>query len=439
MKLQVTKQDLSAFIAKNIESFQPLMKQKNISIEFISERTEFQAFFDADKIDKILYNLLSNALKYNTEGAHVEVILTPVEDGKRAEIQVKDNGKGLTERTMKNLFKRFYDGDFRKFNTSGTGIGLSLVKDLVVLHKGEIKVDNHPGEGVNFIINIPVNSDAFTAEECNENRQQSELAANDEQDPVENTENNEFNILIVEDNPDLVLLMKNILSRKYNVFTAGNGKEAMEILKEQDIQLVVSDVMMPEMNGYELCETIKNDIEYNHIPIILLTAKTSEEDVVEAYQSGADGYLKKPFSVNVLQARITNLLLAREKRIQKFKGQMVFKPQEIDYTTPDEEFIKQVMDCVYQHYSEPDFDQNKLADILGYSKSTLYRKLKSLTGMSTSNLIKDVRLKRAYELLNKKGGTRISDIAYMVGFNDPKYFGICFKKEFGILPSEIEK
>lgn len=321
LKLQVTKQDLSAFIAKNIESFQPLMKQKNISIEFISERTEFQAFFDADKIDKILYNLLSNALKYNTEGAHVEVILTPVEDGKRAEIQVKDNGKGLTERTMKNLFKRFYDGDFRKFNTSGTGIGLSLVKDLVVLHKGEIKVDNHPGEGVNFIINIPVNSDAFTAEECNENRQQSELAANDEQDPVENAENNEFNILIVEDNPDLVLLMKNILSRKYNVFTAGNGKEAMEILKEQDIQLVVSDVMMPEMNGYELCETIKNDIEYNHIPIILLTAKTSEEDVVEAYQSGADGYLKKPFSVNVLQARITNLLLAREKRIQKFKGQ----------------------------------------------------------------------------------------------------------------------
>lgn len=439
LKLQVTKQDLSAFIAKNIESFQPLMKQKNISIEFISAEKEFQAFFDADKIDKILYNLLSNALKYNTEGAHVEVILTPVEDGKRAEIQVKDNGKGLTERTMKNLFKRFYDGDFRKFNTSGTGIGLSLVKDLVVLHKGDIKVDNHPGEGVNFIINLPVNSDEFTTEECNENRQQSELAANYEQDLVENAENNEFNILIVEDNPDLVLLMKNILSRKYNVFTASNGKEAMKILKEQDIQLVVSDVMMPEMNGYELCEAIKNDIEYNHIPIILLTAKTSEEDVVEAYQSGADAYLKKPFSVNVLQARISNLLLAREKRIQKFKGQMVFKPQEIDYTTPDEEFIKQVMDCVYQHYSEPDFDQNKLADILGYSKSTLYRKLKSLTGMSTSNLIKDVRLKRAYELLNKKGGTRISDIAYMVGFNDPKYFGICFKKEFGVLPSVIEK
>lgn len=437
LKLQVTKQNLSSFISKNIESFLPLMKQKNISIEFTSEEKDFPAYFDADKIDKILYNLLSNALKYNTEGAHVDVILTSVESGKRAVIQVKDNGKGLTEKTMKNLFKRFYDGDFRKFNTSGTGIGLSLVRDLVVLHKGEISVDNHPGEGVNFIVNIPVSSDAFTIEECAENRQQNELMTNESPEFIENTGSNEFNVLIVEDNPDLVLLMKNILSRKYNVFTSGNGKEALDILKEHDIQLIISDVMMPEMNGYELCQRIKNDIEYSHIPIILLTAKTSEEDAVDAYKSGADAYLKKPFSVNVLQARISNLLQAREKRIKEFKGQMVFKPQEIDYTTPDEEFIKQVMDCIYKNYSDPEFDQNKLTDILGYSKSTLYRKLKSLTGMTTSNLIKDVRLKMAYELLNKKGGTRISDIAYMVGFNDPKYFAICFKKEFGKLPSEL--
>lgn len=439
LKLQVSRQNLSVFIAKNIESFHPLMKQKNISIDFTCEEKDFEAYFDADKIDKILYNLLSNALKYNTEGAHVNVILGSADNGNRAIIQVKDNGKGLSEKTMKNLFKRFYDGDFRKFNTSGTGIGLSLVKDLVVLHKGEINVDNRPGEGVNFIINIPVTPDAFTIEECAENRQQSELSANGHPDSTENSGDNEFNILIVEDNPDLILLMKNILSRKYNVFTSGNGKEALNVLKEQDIHLIISDVMMPEMDGYELCGNIKNNVEYSHIPIILLTAKTGEEDVVEAYQSGADAYLKKPFSVNVLQARISNLLQAREKRIKEFKGQMVFKPQEIDYTTPDEEFIKEVMDCIYKNYQDPEFDQNKLTEILGYSKSTLYRKLKSLTGMTTSNLIKDVRLKMAYELLNKKGGTRISEIAYMVGFNDPKYFAICFKKEFGMLPSELDK
>jgi two-component system sensor histidine kinase/response regulator len=229
------------------------------------------------------------------------------------------------------------------------------------------------------------------------------------------------------------------LSRKYNVFTAENGKEAIGIMKEQDIQLVISDVMMPEMDGYELCKVIKESIEFSHIPIILLTAKTAEEDVVSAYQSGADGYLKKPFSVSVLNARIENLLQAREKRISEFKAQQVFNPQGLNYTTPDEEFIKQVMDCIYDNYTDPDFDQNRLAEVIGLSKSTIYRKLKSLIGMTTSNLIKDVRLKMARELLNKKGGARISEIAYMVGFNDPKYFSMCFKKEYGILPSELEE
>lgn len=437
LKLQVARQNLSQFIAKNIESFIPLMRQKNITIDFKCENEEIYAYFDSDKIDKILYNLLSNGLKYNSEGAHIDVILNTENDGKKAVIQVKDNGNGLSENTMKNLFKRFYDGDFRKFHTSGTGIGLSLVRDLVVLHKGEIKVDNQPKKGVNFIISIPVNAESYSQEELCENKEQEDLLT-DKLENESNIESRNYNILVVEDNPDLILLLRNILSKKYNIFTSGNGKEALGVLKEQDIQLVISDVMMPEMDGYKLCKAIKEDIEFSHIPIILLTAKTTEEDVVDAYQSGADSYLKKPFSVNVLNARIENLLQAREKRISEFKTQQVFNPKELDYTTPDEEFIKQVMDCIYNNYTDPDFDQNKLTEVLGLSKSTIYRKLKSLTGMTTSNLIKDVRLKMAREILNKKGGTRISEIAYMVGFNDPKYFSICFKKEFGFLPSEME-
>lgn len=437
LKLQVARQNLSQFIAKNIESFIPLMRQKNITIDFKCENEEIYAYFDSDKIDKILYNLLSNGLKYNSEGVHIDVILNTENDGKKAVIQVKDNGNGLSENTMKNLFKRFYDGDFRKFHTSGTGIGLSLVRDLVVLHKGEIKVDNQPKKGVNFIISIPVNAESYSQEELCENKEQEDLLT-DKLENESNIESRNYNILVVEDNPDLILLLRNILSRKYNIFTSGNGKEALGVLKEQDIQLVISDVMMPEMDGYKLCKAIKEDIEFSHIPIILLTAKTTEEDVVDAYQSGADSYLKKPFSVNVLNARIENLLQAREKRISEFKTQQVFNPKELDYTTPDEEFIKQVMDCIYNNYTDPDFDQNKLTEVLGLSKSTIYRKLKSLTGMTTSNLIKDVRLKMAREILNKKGGTRISEIAYMVGFNDPKYFSICFKKEFGFLPSEME-
>ena len=440
LKLQVARQNLSQFTEKNIESFIPLMRQKNISIDFKCNNNEIYAYFDSDKIDKILYNLLSNGLKYNTEGAHIDVTLHTEDEGRKAIIEVRDNGNGLSEKTMKNLFKRFYDGDFRKFNTAGTGIGLSLVKDLVTLHKGEIYVDNHPGEGVGFIITIPIDAETYKQEECSDNKVQSELLSvshNNEDNTTE--EHNNISILVVEDNPDLILLLRNILSRKYNVFTAENGKEAIEIMKEQDVQLVISDVMMPEMDGYELCKVIKESIEFSHIPIILLTAKTAEEDVVSAYQSGADGYLKKPFSVSILNARIENLLQAREKRISEFKTQRVFNPQELNYTTPDEEFIKQVMDCIYDNYTDPDFDQNRLTEVIGLSKSTIYRKLKSLTGMTTSNLIKDVRLKMARELLNKKGGARISEIAYMVGFNDPKYFSMCFKKEYGILPSELEE
>ena len=440
LKLQVAKQDLKEFVAKNIESFIPLMKQKNITASLKCEKQDVYAYFDSDKIDKILCNLLSNGLKYNAAGAHIQVSLKTDETDTHATIEVRDNGKGLSEKTMKNLFKRFYDGDFRKFKTAGTGIGLSLVKDLITLHKGTIEVDNHPGEGVAFIITLPICADAYTQEECNDNQQDNDLLPETIETENENEEKNKnYNLLVVEDNPDLILLLRNVLSRKYNIFTAENGKEALEILKAQDIQLLISDVMMPVMNGYELCKAVKGNIEFSHIPILLLTAKTTDEDAVDAYEAGADSYLKKPFSISVLNARITNLLQARENLAQKFKNQATFNPKELDYSTPDEEFIKQVMECIYSNYTNPEFDQNSLTEMLGYSKSTAYRKLKSLTGMTISNLIKDVRLKKAREILNKKGGSRISEVAYIVGFNDPKYFSLCFKKEFGMLPSEIEE
>ena len=438
LKLQVSKNDLVQFIQQNIESFQPLMKQKHIQIEMASSLKTLDAYFDTDKLDKIIYNLLSNALKYNGTGATVICSLAYNPATKMAIISVKDNGKGLSERTMNNLFKRFYDGDFRKFKTSGTGIGLSLVKDLVTLHKGEINVENHPGHGVNFIISIPISASAYAADENLEEKPKivitQEIDDEMESVPTEKT----VNVLVVEDNPDLLLLMRNILAKTYNIFTATNGVEAIEILKSEEINLIISDVMMPEMDGYELCSKVKQDIEFNHIPIILLTAKMKEDDEINAYQSGADAYLTKPFSVNVLQARISNLLKAQQQRITDFQAQKTFEPQELNYTTPDEDFLKKIMETIYEHYSDPDFDQNQLSESMNLSKSTVYRKLKTLTGMTTGNLIKDVRLKKAHELLMKKGNSRISEIAYLVGFNDPKYFSLCFKKEFGRLPSELD-
>lgn len=438
LRLQVSKHNLSHFIAKNIESFQPLMKQKNIDITLINETDEREVYYDADKLDKILYNLLSNALKYNKEGALVEVHLSYIQDEKYARISVKDNGNGLSESTMKNLFKRFYDGDFRKYNTIGTGIGLSLVKDLITLHKGEINVENYPGKGVCFTIQFPITSADYTNDERNENNQQNDAFLTT--DIVEELSDNDtlYNLLVVEDNQDLLLLLKNMLSKRYNIYTATNGKEAIEVMTQEDISLIVSDVMMPEMNGYELCRKVKQDIEFSHIPIILLTAKISDEDAVNAYESGADAYLTKPFSVSRLQARITNLLNTRAQNRTLFKQQSAFEPQALNYTTHDEIFLKSILECINNNYVDTEFDQNKLANLMGISKSTMHRKLKSLAGMSASNLIKDIRLKTAYEMLKKKGNPRISEIAYAVGFNDPKYFSICFKKEFGMLPSELD-
>ena len=441
LRLQVSNRNLPRFIAKNIESFGPLMKHKHIQISYVCAEKSHEAFFDADKIDKILYNLLSNALKYNKEGAKVIVSLSFSDDGEFATFSVEDNGEGLSERTMKNLFKRFYDGDFRKFNTYGTGIGLSLVDDLVKLHKGTIEVDNHPGQGVKFTVTIPISMNHYTEEECDEI-----LASNlhpvSAISPVQDKPL--YRILIVEDNPDLNFVLKNMLARNYEVFSAENGIEAMDVLRKEAIDLIVSDVMMPGMNGYELCSRIKNDLNFSHIQIILLTAKTEDEDVVEAYKAGADAYIPKPFSVKRLNARINNLLQAREKRIEKFKKQLSentegFNFQTLEYTSHDERFLKDVIRIINENYTDPDFDQNSLLEKLGVSKSTLHRKLTSLTGSTAFAMIKNARLKAAYDLLRKKEDSMVSEIAYAVGFNDPKYFSICFKKEFGILPSEVEK
>lgn len=441
LRLQVSNRDLPRFIAKNIESFGPLMKHKHIRISYECSEKSRKAFFDADKIDKILYNLLSNALKYNKEGAEVIVRLSFSDDGEHAVFSVEDNGQGLSERTMKNLFKRFYDGDFRKFNTSGTGIGLSLVNDLVKLHKGTIDVDNRPGSGVKFTVTIPITMSHYTEEECDE------ILASNPNPPTTVSSAQEkplYRILVVEDNPDLNFVLRNMLARHYEVFSAENGVEAMEIIRKENIDLIVSDVMMPEMDGYELCSRLKNDLDYSHIQIILLTARTEDEDVVEAYKAGADAYIPKPFSVKRLNARISNLLEAREKRIEKFKKQLSettegLNFQTLEYTSHDEKFLKDVIRTINDNYTDPEFDQNMLLEKLGVSKSTLHRKLTSLTGCTASIMIKDARLKAAYDLLKRKDGPMVSEIAYAVGFNDPKYFSNCFKKEFGILPSEVEK
>ena len=246
-------------------------------------------------------------------------------------------------------------------------------------------------------------------------------------------------LLLVEDNEDLLKLMVKLLGVDYALFTASNGKEALEVVNQQEVDLIVSDVMMPEMDGIELCRCIKNQFETSHIPVILLTAKNKEEDRVEAYESGADAFISKPFSLSVLHARISNLLRKRERMGRDFKKQLVFEAKELNITTLDEDFLQRAIDCVNNHISDPDFGQAQLLNEMHTSKSTFFRKLKSLTGLSGSAFIFNIRMKAACRIMEEKKRISVSELAYAVGYSDPRYFSACFKKEFGMRPSDYMK
>ena len=243
-------------------------------------------------------------------------------------------------------------------------------------------------------------------------------------------------LLIVEDNEDLLRLMVKLLETDYIVCTATNGKEAVDVVEHEEVSLIVSDVMMPEMDGIELCRYIKGNFDTSHIPIILLTAKNKEEDRVEAYESGADGFISKPFSLSVLHARISNLLRNRQRAMKDFKKQLVFEAKELDYTSIDEEFLQRAIDCVNRHLNDADFDQTRFLEEMHTTKSTSFRKLKSLTGLTYVSFIRNIRMKAACRIMEEKKRIRISELAYAVGYNDPRYFSSCFKKEFGMQPSE---
>ena len=340
-------------------------------------------------------------------------------------LRVKDNGKGISREKQATLFKRFYEGDYRKFNTIGTGIGLSLTKDLVTLHGGTISVESEVDHGTEFIVRIPIERSYYDEEQIDDEVISLRQTAIDYEDTPEDViaEVQELatkanSILLVEDNEELLNLMTKLLGREYNVFTAENGKEGIIVLENEDVDLIVSAIMMPEMDGIEFCKYVKGHLEISHIPVILLTAKNKEEDRAEAYEIGADAFISKPFNLTVLHARIRNLL--------KYKARSL-----------DEDFIQRAINCVNNHLEDPNFDQAQFADEMLTSKSTLYKKLKSLAGLNTSSFIRNVRLKAACRIMEEKGiNIRVSELAYAVGFNDPKYFSSCFKKEFGMLPSE---
>ncbi len=440
LKLKVSPGDVAAFVKREAESFLPLVKKQKLHFSVLCDPESIVGYFDPDKLDKIVYNLLSNSAKYNSEGGFVQVNLSYADNKDYILLRIRDNGKGISEAGRKNLFKRFYEGDYRKFNTIGTGIGLSLTKDLVELHGGSISVESELEKGTTFSVTLPIDRSYFKEEEIDEETMPAQkIVSGVEQDLTETNNTHDIkahSILVLEDNLDLLQLMVKLLGREYNVFTGANGKEGIEVIENEDIDLVVSDIMMPEMDGIELCKFVKSKLEFSHIPVILLTAKNTEEDRAEAYESGADGFISKPFNLTVLHARIKNLLKYKERMARDFKNQLVFEVKDLHYTSLDEEFMQHAIDCVNKHLDDPDFDQLQFIEEMGTSKSTLYKKLKSLTGLNTSAFIRNIRLKAACQIMEEKRSIRVSELAYAVGFNDPKYFSSCFKKEFNMLPTE---
>ena len=457
LKLRVSHGDVMTYIRETALTIEPLMAKKGLDFTVHCKPESMLGWIDTDKLDKIIFNLLSNAVKYTGENGKVTVDVTTSSRYDKVIIRVTDNGIGIASDKMKRLFTRFYDGEYRKSATFGTGIGLALTHDLVYLHKGTINCQSTEGQGTTFIVELPIKKNAFSSSQIDESHQINpelphrniiDLASTlnksttkEEVTPLPAIEEDDdaYTLLIVEDNIELLMLMKQLLQQHYHVLTASNGVEAMNVVKAHELDLIVSDVMMPEMDGNELTTQLKEDPDYSHLPIILLTAKTQDEDRTESLILGADDYITKPFKMGDLQLRINNIIENRKRIRHLFQQQSTeVNIERIKEMAPsaDNEFIERAIKCLDEHLSDSDYDRETFARDMGASASTLYNKLRAVTGMNVSGFIRNHRIKVACRLAQENPDLRVSDIAYQVGFKDPKYFATSFKKEMGVQPSE---
>lgn len=445
MRLKVSQGDLCDFIDQICRNhFLPLMESKHINFSYNQDCEPILGFFDADKVEKVVFNLVSNAFKYTPDGGTISLnIKSRKIDGQVfAIITVTDNGKGISQKDKDKVFNRFYTVDGSR--SESNGIGLSLVKDLTELHHGKVSVESEPGKGSTFTVEFPVSRECFTDDEMAGERILSMTGPQKLPQDLEILDENsvppssDIKLLIVEDNEELLSVMAKIFSRNYQVMIAHDGLEALDMIGKNDIDIIVSDVMMPGMDGLELCNRLKSDIQTSHIPVILLTAKNRPEDRVDCYNAGADGYIAKPFELRVLAARITNFLNRKHSEQEKFKEEPEADTSVLEMSPLDKEFIQKVDELINAHMDDDQFDIDSLADEVCMSRSSLYRKIKVITGMSPVELVRTTKLKKSYELL-KEGRMNISQVAYATGFSNPKYFSTCFKEQFGMSPREVQK
>ena len=451
LKLLCAQGDVMRYIRETAQYLEPLIAKKKMKYTIECHPESMMGWIDTDKLDKIIYNLVSNAAKYCRENGEVNVIVTTNDKFDRIRIVVSDTGYGIPKDKMKTLYRPFQDGAYRQNKNIGTGLGLALTHDLVYLHRGTIKCESEIDKGTTFTIELPINKEAYSSDQIYENGQitftssknpyiehkESQTEINAVLNLNELPQDHDTSLLIVEDNPELLMLMHQLMSTYYNIYIAQNGIEALDIIHKKTIDLIISDIMMPEMDGFELTRQLKYDPDYAHLPIILLTAKREMDDEQRALLLGADDYLTKPFKLKELKIRVDNIIQNR-KRIRVENKQPEELQEEAPHEpTPDELFLSRARQQILNHLGDDDYDRDALASDMGASASTLYNKLRAIANVNVTTFIRGIRMDEAKRIATENPDIRISDLAYRVGFRDPRYFSTTFKKHFGMQPTEF--
>ena len=480
MNLRVVKGDIVTFLKENKSAFDQLAADHQVKYTFKSNVGSFQVFFDPEKVEKILYNLLSNAFRFTPDNGKISIRLNVVTDTslqpggeiKRKpdkktktfpdhlingfmEISVTDSGAGIPFDEQEKIFDRFYQIENKEFSrgryyTSGTGIGLSLVKDLTEIHRGIINLKSQPGSGSSFSLVLPIDPSCYSPDEIDASAESNPSQINilrvpdekyvDEGKPVGKTEEGPGTeetpiILVVEDNPDIRDFIRLTMEPDYRIVEAGDGKQGFEKARDIVPDLIISDIMMPVTDGIVMAGMLKEDEVTNHIPIIFLTAKSGEGHQLEGLETGGEDYIVKPFNPKILTLKIRNILSNHSKIKQKIKKQLLLEPSEVNIESVDDKFLKRAVEIVEKNISEPEFDVMTFAQEIGMSRSVLYRKIQAVTDQPVNEFINTIRLKRAALLLSKKS-MNISEVSFSTGFNDPQYFSKCFKKQYGMIPTQ---
>jgi signal transduction histidine kinase/ligand-binding sensor domain-containing protein/DNA-binding response OmpR family regulator len=432
IKFNPSEGDIIKFIKETVFTFSDLSEKKGIALRFHSPIGRLETIFDLDKLEKILFNLLSNSFKFTPEGGEVNVEVTvPVLN--KLQIKVCDTGIGIPQNKKDKIFERFFQNELPKSMVNqGSGIGLSITKEFVKVHDGTITVESEPGKGSSFIVTLPIKD--LGEIESPRLRHSSLTKQVNGQNNDRLTYGKLPSLLLVEDNEDFRFYLKDNLRSNYHIIEATDGKDGWDKVLANLPDLVVSDIMMPEMNGLDLCRKIKNDQRVSHTPVILLTARTSEEQKLEGFETGAEDYITKPFNFEILQSRIKNLIHQRELFQRDFRQLINVKASHLQITSLDEKLIQKALEVVERKLSDSDFTVEELARELSMSRVHLYKKLQALTGKSPLEFIRTLRLQHAAQLLEKSQLT-VSEVAYKVGFNNPKYFARYFKDEYQVLPS----